>query len=344
MAMLADAVHDVAAASARLKGSVGHQERRRRVFANFLRFVRDAGALTRSIPEIPPSMVHAYAAHCVVQGMAPGHLENIFSAIRVVFRAMGKDIGRTCSNRQLGLPHRSRKGTRRAQSPGEIEALIERAKRIDQGLALLIPLARNLGLRRKEALMCGKDLQMWYDALTSGKTVLEVLRGCKGGRHRQVEILEDRRAQTIEVIAAALAYARAHNYELITGRAGTLKSAMNRFTALLRKAGMVGEKSFHSLRYGFALQLALQILDRGVSPYDTLVRLSASLGHGPSRVAMVCNVYCQPIAHLFKGCLAAAKRQRRSPGPATKLPRAAARLAAKLRHARLSGFPVGRMD
>ncbi|WP_165489489.1 hypothetical protein [Paraburkholderia hospita] len=33
MAMLADAVHDVAAASARLKGSVGHQERRRRVFA-----------------------------------------------------------------------------------------------------------------------------------------------------------------------------------------------------------------------------------------------------------------------------------------------------------------------
>jgi integrase len=344
MAMLADAVHDVAVANALLGGSFEHQEHRRHLVTPFLRYVRSVGALSRSIAEIPGWVVHTYAAWCIGQGMQAGNMENIFSAIRVVFGALGNDISDTCSNRQLGLPRRARKGARRAQSPAEIEALIERANRIDRGLALMIALARNLGLRRKEALMCCKDLQMWHDALASGKTKIEVLRGSKNSRPREVEILEDRRAETLKAIDAALAYASEHNLELITGRGKTLKSGMNRLKALLPRCRMIGELSFHSLRYTYALDLALQLEDGGVPPYETLVRVASSLGHGPTRTQMILNYYCQPIAYRFKGCLKIAKTEAHRRSPAKGLPRAAARREAKLRHSRLSGFPVGRME
>lgn len=344
MAMLADAVHELAGASALVGGSFKHQENRRHLVTPFLRFAREFKALPRSLAEIKPWLVHAYAAHCVAQGMTPGHLENIFSAIRVVLAVMGNDLGKSCSNRRLGLPHRVRQGARRAQTPGELVALLERASRIDRGLAHLIALARHLGLRRLEALMCGRDLRMWLDALMSGKTRLDVMRGAKNLRAREVEVLEAHREDTIKVIQAAQEYAVSHNYEFITGRGKTLESAINRLKAILRRAGMTAELSFHSLRYTYALDLGLQLLDSGVAPYETLVRLSASLGHGPTRIQMILNYYCQPIADQFKGCLKIHKKEAQRRSPAKQLPRAAARRAAKLRHARLSGSPIGLMD
>jgi integrase len=344
MAMLADAVHELAGASAQAGGSFKHQENRRHLVTPFLRFARELKALTRSLAEVKPWLVHAYAAHCVAQGMTPGHLANVFSAIRVVLDVVGNDLRKSCSNRQLGLPYRVRKGARRAQTPGELDALLERAARIDRGLGHLIALARHLGLRRLEALMCGRDLRMWLNELMSGKTRLDVMRGAKNLRARVVEVLDAQREDTIKVIQAALEYAVAHNYEFITGRGKTLESAINRLKAILRRAGMTGELSFHSLRYTYAMDLALQLLDNGVAPYETLVRLSASLGHGPTRIAMVLNYYCQPIAHRFKGCLKIHKKEAHRRSPAKQLPRAAARREAKLRHARLSGSPIGWMD
>jgi len=344
MAMLADAVHDVVVANTRLEGSLEHQRHRRQLVTPFLRFARRVGGLYPAIIEIPIWVVHAYAAHCMAQGMTPGNLANIFSALRVVFGALGRDISDACSNQQLGLPRRIRKGVRRAQAPSELEALLERASRMDQGLAHMIALARLLGLRRLEALKCAKDLQMWLNVLASGGTRLDVMRGAKNARPRVVEVLAEFRAETIKAIDAALAYAKAHDLQLIKGRGNTLESAINRLKSLLRRAGMVGEVSFHSLRYSYALTLALQCLDGGVQPYETLVKVSESLGHGPTRVAMILNVYCQPIAHRFKGCLRLAKGQAHRRSPAKKLPRAVARFEAKRRHAQLSGFPVGRME
>jgi integrase len=343
MAMLSDAVHQIAEANALLGGSLKHQENRRHLVTPFLRYAREYKGLVRTLADIEPSLVHGYAAHCIVAGMTPGNLANIFSAIRVVLRVMGNDIGRSCSNQRLGLPRHIPKGARRAQSDEEIEALLARAARIDQGLALLIRLARYLGLRRLEALMCARDLRMWRDALASGKTTLHVMRGAKNLRPREVEVLESRRTETLAAVDAALAYASAHNHELITGRGRTLESALNRLKALLRQAGMTGELSFHSLRYTFALELAHQLLD-GVPPYETLVRLSASLGHGSSRTRMILAYYCQPIANRFRGCMTLRKSEAHRRSPATSVPRAEARRAAKLKHARLSGFPIGQMD
>jgi integrase len=344
MAMLSDAVHQISEANAILGGSVKHQENRRHLVTPFLRFLRELKVLTRSFADIGPQLVSMYAVHCIISGAKPGHMENQFSAIRVVCRALGNELGETCSNRQLGLPLRVRKGARRAQSQEEIEALLERAARIDQGLVHLIALARLLGLRRMEALMCARDLRMWRDALLNGKTTLHIMRGAKNLRPREVEVLQTQRGETLAAIEAALEFAVARDYELITGRGRTLESALNRLKALLRRAGMTGELSFHSLRYTYSLDLSRQLLDSGVAPYESLVRLSASLGHGSSRAQMILAYYCQPIASRFKGCMKLHKSEAHRRSPATKVPRAAARREAKLKHARMSGFPVGRMD
>jgi hypothetical protein len=170
------------------------------------------------------------------------------------------------------------------------------------------------------------------------------MRGAKNLRPREVEVLQTQRDETLAAIEAALEFAVARDYELITGRGRTLESALNRLKALLRRAGMTGELSFHSLRYTYSLDLSRQLLDSGVAPYESLVRLSASLGHGSSRAQMILAYYCQPIASRFKGCMKLHKSEAHRRSPATKVPRAAARREAKLKHARMSGFPVGRMD
>jgi integrase len=310
----------------------------------FLRYARKQHALTQPLADIPAWLVHMYAAHCITQGLEAGNLTNIFSAIRVVLRAMGNDLTRECSNRELGLPRRVRKGARRAQTPAEIDALRERARRVDEGMMHMILLAELLGLRRKEALMCGRDLPMWLAALIAGKTDLPAMRGSKNGRPRLIGVLENRRSETVRVVDAALAYCRPRNFQFIVGQGKNLKSSLHRFNALARRIGMTGELSFHSLRYSYALALAKQSLDEGLPPYETLVRLSEALGHGQSRVFFIRAYYCAPIADRFKGCLTPKGSEAHRRSPPKKLPRAAARQQAKLRHAQLSGFPVGRVD
>jgi hypothetical protein len=86
------------------------------------------------------------------------------------------------------------------------------------------------------------------------------------------------------------------------------------------------------------------LLDAGVAPYETLVRLSHCLGHGQSRVQMILNCYCQPIAERFRGCMKLHRSEAHRRRAATKVPRAVARREAKIKHARLSGFPIGQMD
>ncbi|MCX4149028.1 integrase domain-containing protein [Paraburkholderia madseniana] len=341
MSMMSKAIHDSAVSSKKAGGSFATQQNRRFDTTGLLRFARQVGELHSSISEIPAWEIHAYAQYCAAQGKATGTLANIFAAIRVTSRYAGRNIDAVCSNKELQLVRRVRKGTKRAMTPREIEALFVRAKRIDHGLTHMISLALHLGLRRKEALMCPPDLRMWLDALERGDSTISLMRGSKNARPRQVRVIESERAQTTESVRSALAYCREHNLELITGNGKTLKSAMNRLKALLRRAGVTGPTSFHSLRYTYALKSALELLEAGVPPYDVLVQLSESLGHGPTRAQMILGHYCQSIRDKFEGQISRynVKDERRPPA---ELPRAAARQVAKRRHSALSGYPIGR--
>ena len=147
-----------------------------------------------------------------------------------------------------------RKGTKRAQTVSEIQELLARARRTNIGLMHMISLALHLGLRRKEDLMCPRDLQMWLDAPMHGESSIPLMRGAKKARPRDARMVQSNRQDTIEAIRSALTYCQEHDFELITGSGKALKSAMNRLKALLRRTGMVGQVSFHSLRYTYALR------------------------------------------------------------------------------------------
>jgi len=343
MAMLSSSIHDIAVANTLLGGSFEHQTHRRHLVTPFLRFAQTMGALSPVITEIGEWVIHAYAQKCMSEGMSAGNLANVFSALRVVFRALGKNIDRTCSNQRLGLPRRTREGSRCTLDCAQTDALVARARKMDEGFALLILLARYLGLRRKEALMAGRDLQMWRDAIAAGATGVEIMRGAKNARPRTAELLPGKREATLQAIDAALAYCRGRNFELISGRRKTLACALNRFKSIARRLMMTGAASFHSLRYSFAVDSATAMLDAGVDPHTALVRLSASLGHGPSRIQMILRYYCQSICHRFEGYLKRAKTRKHDSWASAALPRADARHRAKLRHAALSGHPMGNM-
>jgi integrase len=342
MSVMTQAIHKAAMSSKQAGGSLATQKNRRLDATGLLRFARQVGELHPSIQEIPDWVIHLYAQYCTAQGKAPGTLANIFSTIRVLNTATEKSPVQTSSNKALGIARRERKGKKRALTGTEIASLLERARHIDDGLTHTVSIALVLGLRRKEALMCAHDLPMWLDAITKGESHVPVMRGAKNGRPRTVRILEGRREQTAQIIRAALTFARHHEFRLINGQTATLEGAMNRMKALIRRLGMSGEVSFHALRYTYAFESANEMLAAGLSPYETLVELSESLGHGPTRTQMILNHYCQSIKDRFDGYLSLSEQEhhsRRLPGI---LPRAAARLEAKLHHATLSGYPVGK--
>lgn len=344
MSMMSKAVHDAAISSRRAGGSFATQQNRRLGTTGLLRFARQLGEMRASISEIPPWVIYAYAQYNIAQGKAAGTLANMFSAIRVTSCHAGHDIDEICSNDRLELGRRVRIGAKRAMTAAEVDELLARARRVDTGLVHMISLTLHLGLRRKEALMCAPDLQMWLDGLLRGDTTLAVMRGAKNARPRLVRIIASERERTTEAVRAALDYSREHDLRLVTGQQKTLKSSMNRVTALLRRAGMTGTLSFHSLRYTYALKSALEMLEAGMAPYEVLIELSESLGHGPTRVQMILAHYCQPIRDRFENHVSEQHieaERRRKPSP---LPRAQARLLAKQRHGALSGYPIGRRD
>jgi len=341
MSLMNQAIHKAALSSKRAGGSLATQKNRRFDATGLLRFARQVGELHPSVHEIPDWVVHLYAQYCVAQGKAPSTLANIFSSIRVLGAATGERTAQTPSNAVLGITRRTRRGRKRALTDTEIGALLERAARSDEGLMHAISLALAFGLRRKEALMCAHDLQMWLEAIVRGDSHVRVMRGTKNGRPRNVRLLEAQREQTRTVVHAALVHATANGMRLINSQPATLETAMNRFKSLLYRLGMSGEVSFHALRYTYALESANEMLAAGLSPYDTLVALSESLGHGPDRTRMILDHYCQPVRDRFVGKMSFPGQYPHSRRTSRGLPRAAARLEAKSLHAALSGYPVG---
>ncbi|GAB7522587.1 integrase domain-containing protein [Paraburkholderia sp. 2C] len=342
MSVMTQAIHKAAVSSKRAGGSLATQRNRRLDSAGLLRFTREIGELYPSLEDVPDWVVHLYAQYCAAQGKAPGTLANIFSAIRVLNAVATKSAHPAPTNRALGIERRERKGRKRALAEGEIALFIERARSGDDGIVHIVEVARVLGLRRKEALMCAYDLPMWLEALARGDTTVRVMRGAKNGRPREVRIIHARREETRQIMTSALAYAEKHNFRFIHGKNTTLEGSMNRLTFLIQRLGMSGQESFHALRYTYALECANEMLESGVSPYETLVQLSESLGHGRSRTQMILNHYCQPIKDRFDGCPALARKDNKLRPAPPRPPRAIARLDAKSRHATLSGHPIGK--
>ncbi|MDX5936791.1 integrase domain-containing protein [Acidithiobacillus thiooxidans] len=191
-------------------------------------------------------------------------------------------------NKSLGISGASREGTNRAltrdeyqQARDALEARESYAERAALGLMY------TLGLRTKESIMSDKSLDDWGRQLERGEPV-RVLYGTKGDRPRDVHI-HDREAALEAVQEAKGAM---HEGHLITGDAGTLKSAYDRLQNELREV-LPDDISPHSARYSFAQSQVNHYRAEGYSDREAFAQASIDLGHGAGRWRYIRHVYDQ---------------------------------------------------
>jgi len=280
-------------------GSKDSQKHRRLHWSEFSRFAARIGHTLESVNEAEDWMLEFFVWFLVAGAMKPGTLANYRASLSVIQDTAGQDLSRSTSSRALQLERRDRHGKHRARTPQEFSELLAAAQKLDDGVVHVIRLMRWLGLRMREALMCGKSLETWRNLILQGNRRLPIERGAKNGRPRRTEVLVDHVEETLDAINAALAFCRSRDFELITGCNDDLKSAKARLKSRFDQLPMRRELGSHSLRFTYAVDFGIAALDRGMPPVEVLTQLSDRLGHGPSRVKMILEVYCWQIRHRF---------------------------------------------
>jgi hypothetical protein len=292
-------VNDAAQKSREAGGSMESQKHRRLHWSEFSRFAARIGHTLEAVNEAEDWMLEFFVWFLVAGAMKPGTLANYRASLSVIQHVAGQDMSRSIRSRHLRLERRDRHGKHRARTPQEFSDLLAAAHQLDDGVVHVIRLMRWLGLRMREALMCGRSLETWQALVLQGNRRLPVERGAKNGRPRHTEVLADHVEETLDAINAALAFCRDRNFELITGCHDDLKSAKARLKSRFDQLPMRKELGSHSLRFTYAVDFGNAALDRGLPPIEVLTQLSDRLGHGPSRVKMILEVYCWQIRHRF---------------------------------------------
>lgn len=292
-------VNHAAQMSREAGGSKDSQKHRRLHWSEFSRFAARIGHTLEAVNEAEDWMLEFFVWFLVAGDMKPGTLANYRASLSVIQGVAGQDMSRSTRSRALQLERRHRHGRHRARTPQEFNDLLAAAQKLDDGVVHVIRLMRWLGLRMREALMCGKSLEIWRDLILEGNRRLPVERGAKNGRPRRTEVLADHVEETLDAINAALAFCRNRDFELISGCNDDLKSAKARLKSRFDQLPMRKELGSHSLRFTYAVDFGNAALDHGVPPVEVLTQLSDRLGHGPSRVKMILEVYCWQIRHRF---------------------------------------------
>jgi site-specific recombinase XerD len=217
-------------------------------------------------------------------------LQTEMSHVRQILRQAGRhqlaDSPRL-SNRALGLDGVSRTGTRLACPRALYEKALHLAQARDKAVAACLALQHTFGLRAEEAVQAGKSLNDWQKALERGFSKLPVIYGTKGGKLREVHVVDTEKAKAV----VARAIEARHGPNLINKP--TIQQAMAYYHRETSKAGLTGVYSPHALRYAYARDCYNDCLKRGMSAENALAFTSLSLGHGDGRGRWLKSVYLQ---------------------------------------------------
>lgn len=227
--------------------------------------------------------------------------QNFMAHVRFLLRKSGRAALLShphVSNAGLGIGGASRAGVREPLDVVAMAAFAHDASALEPGVGCVIELAYFMGLRVQEAVMSGPDLARWEGALQEATTELpevRVARGTKGGRLRQVAIIEV--SATLEALARARGVARSLGGCLISGE---LPQALARVYAVTARIGMTGVHSPHSARYGYCCRLLCHLHAQKWSERDALAKAANVLGHGAQRTDWVRTVYGQTVRDLWR--------------------------------------------
>lgn len=256
----------------------------------FGHYLKDNNIQINNINQIKVGYIEGYIKSRLNQGISKRTLQNEMSAIRQTLRAAGRDklAGHPrISNQALGLSGASRQGTKVAITQEQYQAIYQQALQKSPALAATLDIAVTLGLRGEEAVQSCQSMKTWQKALQQGKTTIHVVFGTKGGRPRDVHIINPQ--QTLQVVNNALTIMEQQNGKLI--HKPSLKQAMNYWRNSTYRLGLIGQISPHSLRYAFTQEQVDQYLKQGYSEQEALAKASMDLGHGDGRGRFIKQVY-----------------------------------------------------
>jgi len=182
----------------------------------------------------------------------------------------------------------------RWRQPRRHQAANEPGRRVkaaatDQGVALVLELELEFGLRAEEGIRSVESLADWLRALTNPLSdgYVTIIHGTKGGKTRRSPPLDRERAA--DLVRRAIEFSRQHRGRLV--RKQGMKKAMARYHYVTDKAGMTGENAPHSLRYWYTTEHLRRLKVAGIARREAAAAASTWLGHGDGRGTWVELVY-----------------------------------------------------
>ncbi|EBX6016471.1 DNA-binding protein [Salmonella enterica subsp. enterica serovar Dortmund] len=278
----------------RAGGSYRTVAERTRIAQQFLQHLSDTGIKLRQVDSLKARYVESYIRQRLEEGIGKRTLQNEMSAIRAILSEAGKHKladphNERLNNRALGLSGACRDGTKIPMTPEQFQAVFSAVEKKDPGVAATMQLSYVLGLRNKEAIQSAKSLDTWKRTLDKGGNKINVVFGTKGGRPRETTIID--RERVLQAVNYALKYTQEHEGKLVDKP--DMRSAMDRYRNVLRRAGMTGEYSPHSMRYSYAENSGQFHEANGLNDKEVLAMISMDLGHGDGRGRYIAQVYRQ---------------------------------------------------
>ncbi|HEI8505933.1 TPA: integrase domain-containing protein [Serratia marcescens] len=265
---------------------------RMRIAKYFLKYLKENKIQLRHTDSIKTRHVVGYLQSRAAMGISVRTIQNERSAIRGVLLRGGHykladPDNPLLSNKALGLEPASRDGKKLPLTPDEFKAAFQEVEKKNTGVAAAMQLSYVLGLRNKEAIEACKSVSTWKRALGAGQQSVRVVFGTKGGRPRDTLIVD--RDDLKRAISYAEKIMKAQDGKLVDRP--DIRKAMNTYRYHLRRVGLVGDKSPHSMRYHFSQEAKSYYKGQGYTEREVYAQVSMDLGHGDGRGRYVKQVY-----------------------------------------------------
>ncbi|WP_028226791.1 integrase domain-containing protein [Paraburkholderia ferrariae] len=283
---------DLCRAARSARGKQAHHTRkgREQSLARFAIFTWEEGFQVHTARQLKEKHVEAWAAGMLARGRTKRTIANNMAHIRTALEGIKRrPFADKMSNAALGAGGASRAGTKRPMAREVFEAHHAIVAALDPGVAMVLELQAEFGLRAEEGVRAVKSLADWHRALVNqvADGFVTIIHGTKGGKTRRSPPLD--RLRAAELVARAIELSRHSGGKLV--RKPDLKRAMDRYHYVVRKAGMTGENAPHSLRYAYTVKHLQRMKAAGVSRREAAAGVSTWLGHGDGRGTWVERVY-----------------------------------------------------
>ena len=260
-------------------------------FSRFAQFAKEHGV--KWLERVDRELVESYGQELsqkVERGeMSASTAQNYVSAVNTVMSTVTRGSWESVSpTKDCGIEQRSaiRSEPIHALDREKVSQAAQiTSERVSERAAAVIELARDLGLRSREASLLDAQGAL-IEAFRTGKITIEI--GTKGGRSREIPITSERQIETLQKAAEAQGSARAV-MDPTTNWKSWRESELRAAREIVQE--VTGDRGLHDLRAAYAAERYEQITgtpapvmtdDRADKEIDREARLviAEELGHG----------------------------------------------------------------